>query len=64
MTTVLMQFGDGSFKEIEVEATEPDEACEEARTWVADNAWFECQDEEGERASDEHPMTPVHGSRR
>jgi flavin-binding protein dodecin len=47
MTTVLMQFGDGSSKEIEVSATDPDEAVEEARTWVSDNAWFEVYDESG-----------------
>lgn len=44
MTIVHMHFGDGSFKEIEVGATEPDEACEEARDWVNDNAWFEVED--------------------
>lgn len=47
MTTVIMQFGDGSSKEIEVEASDPDEACEEARTWVKDNAWFEVMDSNG-----------------
>ena len=47
MTTVLMQFGDGSSKEIEVEATDPEEAVEEAATWVKDNAWFEVYDESG-----------------
>ena len=41
---VQMQFGDGSFKDIEVEATDPEEAVEEARTWVRDNAWFEVVD--------------------
>lgn len=56
-----MQFGDGSFKEIEVEAADPDEACEEARTWVADNSWFEVQADDGSgNLSDEHPMTGVH----
>ncbi len=44
MTTVTMQFGDGTSKEIEVEATDPDEACEDARAWVKDNAWFEIED--------------------
>ena len=48
MTTVTMQFGDGTFKEIEVEAEEAEEACEEARTWVKDNAWFEVADEDGQ----------------
>lgn len=47
MTTVVMQFGDGSSKEIEVEATEPDEAVEEAKQWVLDNAWFEVYAEDG-----------------
>jgi len=46
MTTVAMHFGDGSFHLIEVEATDPDEACEEARTWVKDNAWFQVDDDE------------------
>jgi flavin-binding protein dodecin len=44
---VQMHFGDGSFKEIEVESSEPDEAIQEARDWVSDNAWFEVMDEEG-----------------
>jgi hypothetical protein len=45
-----MQFGDGSYKEIEMEDEydDPDEACEAARTWVNDNAWFEVQNEQGE----------------
>lgn len=47
MTTVLMQFGDGTQKEIEVEATDPDDAVEEARDWVRDNAWFEVYNEDG-----------------
>jgi hypothetical protein len=46
---VVMHFGDGSFKDIEVEATDPDEAVEQARDWVNDNAWLEVRDE----ASDE-----------
>jgi hypothetical protein len=62
MTTVLMHFGDGSFKTIEVDSSEPEEAVEEAREWVADNAWFEVSDENDEVAA-ETPMTPVHGSR-
>jgi hypothetical protein len=49
MTNVVMHFGDGSFKDIEVEATDPDEAVEQARDWVNDNAWLEVRDE----ASDE-----------
>lgn len=48
MTIVIMHFGDGGFKDIEVEADDPDEAVEEARTWVGDNAWFEVQDEQGD----------------
>lgn len=44
MTTVLMQFGDGTHKEIEVEATEAADAVNEARDWVKDNAWFEVND--------------------
>ena len=47
MTIVLMQFGDGSSKEIKVSATDPDEAVEEARDWVRDNSWFEVYDENG-----------------
>lgn len=56
---VLMQFGDGSFKEIEVEETDPEEAVESARQWVRDNAWFEVQDEEG-IASVEAPLVGPH----
>jgi flavin-binding protein dodecin len=47
MTTVIMQFGDGSSKEIEVSAEDPEEAVDEAATWVKDNAWFEVMDENG-----------------
>jgi hypothetical protein len=47
MTTVLMQFGDGSHKTIEIDNADPDKACEEARDWVSDNAWYEVQDENG-----------------
>lgn len=54
VTTVLMQFGDGSSKEIEVSAADPDEAVEEARDWVRDNAWFEVEDEStGEKLAEE-----------
>lgn len=47
-TTVLMHFGDGSFHEIEVEADDPEEACEEARTYVNDNAFFRVEEQDGE----------------
>lgn len=43
---VQMQFGDGTFKDIEVTSDDPEEAVEEARTWVKDNAWFEVNDEQ------------------
>ena len=56
MTTVLMQFGDGTFHEIEVEATDPEDAVDEARTYVKDNAWFEVQDENGEGSLAETPL--------
>ena len=53
MTTVHMHFGDGTFKLIEVEATDPEEAVEEAREWVSDNAWFELDDpESGEQLAE------------
>jgi len=49
--TVSMHFGDGSSKPIEVEIEDDEgkvEAEEQARTWVADNAWFEADpDQEG-----------------
>lgn len=56
MTIVTMQFGDGSFKEIEVTADDPDEAVEEARDWVRDNAWFEVEDEETNEKLAEVPL--------
>lgn len=46
---VLMQFGDGSYKEIEVTSDDPETAVEEARDWVTDNAWFEVTDDQGEQ---------------
>jgi len=52
-TTVTMQFGDGTFKEIEVAATDPEEAVEEAKNWVSDNAWFEARDEQGDVLAEE-----------
>lgn len=45
--TVQMHFGDGSYKDIEMTADDPEEAVEEAKTWVNDNAWFEVSDEDG-----------------
>lgn len=51
--TVLMQFGDGNFHAIEVDADEEQEALEEAREWVRDNAWFEVADEDGQNTSAE-----------
>jgi hypothetical protein len=56
---VLMQFGDGTFKEISVGATDPEEAVEEARTWVKDNAWFEAVDEDGNDLA-EYPLIGPH----
>ncbi len=44
---VTMQFGDGSFKEIEIDNDDAHEAATEARDWVSDNAWFEVADENG-----------------
>ena len=41
---VTMHFGDGSQKLVNVEATDPTAAVEEARDWVMDNAWFETLD--------------------
>jgi hypothetical protein len=43
---VVMHFGDGSFKEIEVESLDPEKAVEEAKDWVLDNAWFEVTEPE------------------
>jgi len=54
---VLMQFGDGTFKEIDVESDDPAEAVEEARTWVSDNAWFEVSDPETDETLAEEPLT-------
>lgn len=47
MPIVEMHFGDGSFHEIEVEATDLDEAVAEAQRWVKDNAFFQAHDEDG-----------------
>lgn len=44
--TVVMHFGDGSFKDIEVTSDDPEDAVEEAKDWVKDNAWFEVRDEQ------------------
>lgn len=45
--TVTMHFGDGTHKEILSLASSPEDACDEIRTYVLDNAWFEVIDEEG-----------------
>lgn len=45
---VIMHFGDGSYKDLDMTANDPDEAVKEAKTWVEDNAWYEVQDEQGE----------------
>jgi hypothetical protein len=42
-----MHFGDGTHKEILSLASSPEDACDEIRTYVLDNAWFEVIDEEG-----------------
>ncbi len=49
MTRVTMHFGDGSFKEPDMPSEDPEEACEEAKNWVSDNAWFETTDEQGDK---------------
>ena len=41
---VTMHFGDGSFKLLEMTSDDPQEAVEEAKNWVNDNAWFEVSD--------------------
>lgn len=41
---VTMHFGDGSSKDISVESNDPEEAVEQAKDWVSDNAWFEVTD--------------------
>lgn len=61
MTTVTMNFGDGSFKEIEVEATDPEDAVEEAAQWVKDNAWFDVMDEQGQDTLAERPLIDPYG---
>jgi len=48
-----MQFGDGTFKLIDCASNDPEEAVQEARDWVADNAWFEVYDEAGEVVGEE-----------
>jgi hypothetical protein len=47
MTTVIMHFGDGSFKELEMTSDNPETAVQEAQDWVLSNAWFEVSDENG-----------------
>jgi hypothetical protein len=47
-TMVLMHFGDGTFKELEMTEENPDDAVEQANTYVIDNAWFEVQDADGQ----------------
>ena len=42
---VTLHFGDGNNHQIEVTSDDPDEAVQEARDWVEDNAWFEALDE-------------------
>ena len=41
---VVMHFGDGTQKIINVDAVQPEVAVIEARDWVMDNAWFETYD--------------------
>ena len=50
---VLMHFGDGTFKEIEVVSDEPEVAVGEAADWVNDNAWFQVEDENGNVLAEE-----------
>lgn len=48
MSKVIMHFGDGTFKDLEMTAEDPEEAVEQAKDWVSDNAWFEVLDEQGD----------------
>ena len=41
-----MHFGDGTSKEIEASAIDPEKAVEEIKDWVLDNAWFEVTEPE------------------
>lgn len=45
---VTMHFGDGTFKLIDMgdEYETPEDAVEAAREWVADNAWFEIDEDQ------------------
>ena len=61
---VLMQFGDGTHHEIQVDATDPEEACEEAQQWVKDNAWFEVYNDQGGEQIAERPLSGPHDARR
>lgn len=45
---VVMHFGDGTFKELEMTQEDPENAVREADDWVTSNAWFEVQDEQGQ----------------
>jgi hypothetical protein len=42
--SVLLDFGDGSRHELQVTATDPDEALAEARDYVLDNAYLVVED--------------------
>lgn len=54
---VILQFGDGTSKEIDMGDTydkEPETAVEDAKEWILDNAWLEVQDEEGNNVAEIH----------
>jgi hypothetical protein len=51
---VLMHFGDGTFKEINMGDDVPaDTAADKASEWVRDNSWFQAVDSDGNDVGDE-----------
>lgn len=48
---VTMHFGDGTSKDIDVTATDPEKAVTEAKDWVKDNAWFEAMHDDGQNVA-------------
>lgn len=51
LRTVLMHFGDGTFKEILIDTelgTSKEDVEQEAKSYVLDNMWFDCEEMDGD----------------
>lgn len=61
---VTMNFGDGNSVPLEMEAENPDEAIEEAATFILDNVFLTVEDDEGNIVADKSLSSTNYSLRR